>query len=307
MPIELQTEDRLEYTFFPNASGIVQLRVRAPNDAHVALSPAASETNPMYEVFLGGWGNSKSVIRKNRTKPDVAEASTPGYLHPDEFRGFWIRWENGNITVGREGEATPFLNWTDYEQVPIQYVGVCTGWGANGSWIIEEARGGQPYGGGAPASAPYTAYGGSGGGRPGQVCWVAARNGEVPPRAFAGGEDNGEPVYVARANFNGGLVPGKLVASHGTAYIPWGGQENAVPEYEILCDFPGNWLACSGGNIPPNAVTAGQSEDGEPLYIGRVVHDGSLTVGKVQPSHGVLYIPYGGQEMSFQDYEILVQ
>lgn len=43
------------------------------------------------QVFLGGWGNSKSVIRKNRAKPDVAEAETPGILSGDESRGFWIR------------------------------------------------------------------------------------------------------------------------------------------------------------------------------------------------------------------------
>lgn len=299
MPIELQTEDKLEYTFFPNSSGLVQFRVRAPNDAHIALSPSASEATPMYEVFIGGWGNSKSVIRKNRTKPEVCEANTPGYLNGDEYRGFWIRWENGNISVGTEGDATPFLNWTDYEQVPIEYIGVCTGWGANGSWIIEEPRGGRA----APMAAPLV----GGRGNMSGLCWVAARNGEVPPRAFAGGEDNGEPVYVIRANFSGGLIPGKLIPSHGVSYVPWGGQENPVPEYEVLCDFPGNWIACSGANVPPNAVPAGQSEDGEPLYIGRVVHDGSLTVGKVQPSHGVLYIAYGGTELGFQDYEVLVQ
>lgn len=44
------------------------------------------------QVFIGGWSNSKSVIRKNRTKPDVAEADTPGILSADETRGFWIRW-----------------------------------------------------------------------------------------------------------------------------------------------------------------------------------------------------------------------
>lgn len=75
--------------------------------------------------------------------------------------------------------------------------------------------------------------------------------------------------------------------------------------FQVLCDFPGQWLATSGGSIPPNAVPAGQSEDGETLYVGRVVHDGSLSVGKVQPSHGVLYVPYAGQELSFGDYEIL--
>lgn len=121
-----------------------------------------------------------------------------------------------------------------------------------------------------------------------------------------GGEDNGEPIYVIRSNFQGGIIPGKLLSSHGIAYVPWGGQENPCPEYEVLCDFSGTWTSCSGGNVPDNAVAAGQSEDGEPLFVGRVVHEGSLTVGKVQQSHGVCYIAYGGQELGFPDYEILV-
>ncbi|CAH1961261.1 unnamed protein product [Acanthoscelides obtectus] len=298
---ELDTEDKLEYSFFPNNTGFAQFRVRAPNDAHIALTPTAAEVEPMYEIFIGGWGNSRSVIRKNRTKPDVAETPTPGILNENEFRGFWVRWQGPTITVGREGEIPPFLSYTDHEVLNIQYIGVCTGWGATGSWQIEppQARGGFPSGGNAGGFAA-----------PGQIstaCWTPASSGQVPPRAFAGGEDNGEPVYIVRAQFNGGLIPGKLVSSHGCSYVAWGGQENSVNEYEVLCDFPGQWVACSGGNIPPNALTAGQSEDGEPLYVGRVVHDGALVVGKVQPSHGVCYIPYGGEEKSFPEYEILVQ
>lgn len=296
--IQLETEDRLEYNFFPNSSGFVQFRIKAPNDAHLALSTAAAEVDPMYEIFIGGWGNTKSIIRKNRSKPDVAETPTPGILNEHEFRGFWVRWQNGTISIGRENEVPPFLSWTDYEHVPIEYVGVCTGWGARGSWIVEPPRGG------AAPSAPVI------GGRPSHmtsVCWVPSGGGQVPPRSFAGGEDNGEPVYVIRAQFSGGLVPGKLLPSHGQGYVPWGGAENGVSQYEVLCDFPGQWLACSGGNIPPNALTAGQTEEGEPLYVGRVVHDGALTVGKVQQSHGVCYIAYGGEELSFPEYEILVQ
>ncbi|KAF7281181.1 uncharacterized protein LOC143198744 [Rhynchophorus ferrugineus] len=284
--IELFTEDKLEYSFFPNSSGCVQFRIKAPHDAHIALSPEAAEVDPMYEIFIGGWGNSKSIIRKNRTKPDVAETPTPNILSADEFRGFWIRWSNGTITVGREGDVTPFLSWSDRENVRIEYIGICTGWGATGNWIVQPATSGP-------------------GGACGAQCWVAASSGEVPPSGFAGGEDNGESAYVIRANFNGALLPGKLVPSHRQAYVPWGGAENPVTEYEVLCDFPGQWLANSGSDIPPNAVPGGQSEDGEALYIGRTVHDGCLTIGKVQPSHGVLYIPYGGQELAFPDYEIL--
>lgn len=88
-------------------------------------------------MFIGGWGNSKSVIRRNRTKPEVAEADTPGILDAGDFRGFWVRWDSGIVSAGREGEAIPFLSYQDPEPFPVGFVGVCTGWGASGTWKIE--------------------------------------------------------------------------------------------------------------------------------------------------------------------------
>lgn len=82
----------------------------------------------MLEVFLGGWGNEKSVIRKNRSKPEVAEEATPGILNASQFKGFWIRWTDNVITVGREGEAAAFLSYNNNEAFPVRFVGVCTGW-----------------------------------------------------------------------------------------------------------------------------------------------------------------------------------
>ncbi|GJQ79411.1 hypothetical protein Trydic_g16270 [Trypoxylus dichotomus] len=138
-------------------------------------------------------------------------------------------------------------------------------------------------------------------------CWVFASNGDVPPDAFVGGEDNGETVFIARGSFSNSQVPGKLLPSHGCCYVPWGGKENPLAEYEVLCDFNGMWIDCSGADVPSNALPAGETEDGEPLYVGRVFHDGTLTVGKVQQSHGVCYVPYGGEELPYQDYQILVE
>lgn len=66
------------------------------------------------------------------------------------------------------------------------------------------------------------------------------------------------------------------------------------------------WVPTSGENIPPNAVPGGQTEDGETLFVGRVNHEGTVTIGKVQPSHKCLYIPFAGQEVPFTDFEILV-
>ncbi|XP_046430548.1 uncharacterized protein LOC124184630 isoform X3 [Neodiprion fabricii] len=299
----LSTEDKLQYNFFPVASGQIQFRVKAGHDAHIALTMGPSEGDPMYEVFLGGWNNARSVIRKNRSKPEVAEADTPGILTESDFRGFWIRWYNGNLDVGRENEPNPFLSYTDPQPFGIGYFGVCTGWGATGEWIIE-GRCIAGYFGDAPPSAP-AAYmqppmqGGA-------SCWVDASGGVVPPGALAGGQD-GEPLFVARARHEGALIPGKLKPSHCVCYIAWGGAEHGKPEYQVLCGSSGTWVPTSGGNVPPNALPAGESEDGEPLFVGRVNHEGTLSIGKVQASHGVLYIPFGGAEVAFPDYEILLQ
>lgn len=135
---------------------------------------------------------------------------------------------------------------------------------------------------------------------------MPSSNGNVPPEALpAGSEASGEPMFVARSTHEGALLPGKLVPSHGVCYVPWGGAEHPHQEYEVLCGG-GNWIRGDGGNIPPQAVPAGESEDGEPLFVGRAHHEGSVTVGKVQASHGVCYIPYGGAELGFADYEIFV-
>lgn len=46
----LQTEDKLEYQFFPSRGNQVQFRVKAANDAHIALTPGPQEGEPMFEV-----------------------------------------------------------------------------------------------------------------------------------------------------------------------------------------------------------------------------------------------------------------
>jgi hypothetical protein len=68
---------------------------------------------------------------------DKAVAATPYILSNAEYRGFWIRWKNGLVEVGKESEVTPFLKWKDPEPFCVRYFGICTAWGASGSWITE--------------------------------------------------------------------------------------------------------------------------------------------------------------------------
>ncbi|XP_058808970.1 LOW QUALITY PROTEIN: C3 and PZP-like alpha-2-macroglobulin domain-containing protein 8 [Phymastichus coffea] len=293
MAISLTTEDKLEYQFYPVTGGQIQFRVKAPHDAHITLTTGPFENNPMWEVFIGGWKNSKSVIRKNRTKPDVTEVNTFDFLSSNEYRGFWIRWSGGYLTVGKEGEFEPFMSYVDPDPFDIGYFGVCTGWGATGEWLIEDP--GQP-----EPSAPSAYQVGSSIG----TAWLDAASGAIPPDAVVGGEDD-EPFYVGRATHEGATLPGKVKPSHGVCYVPWGGAEHAKDNYQVLCGCNPIWVPVSGNNIPPNAIPSGESEDGETLFVGRVNHEGTLTIGKIQPSHGTCYIPYAGQELSFTDYEVL--
>lgn len=66
------------------------------------------------------------------------------------------------------------------------------------------------------------------------------------------------------------------------------------------------WRPCYGTDLPPGAVQGGSTADGEPLYIGRVSHEGAMCSGKVHPSHGVLYVSYAGGEHPHNSYEVLV-
>ncbi|XP_018494734.1 natterin-3 isoform X2 [Galendromus occidentalis] len=140
--------------------------------------------------------------------------------------------------------------------------------------------------------------------------WVPTNGCNIPPQAVHGGEDSsGETLYIGRARHSGDIVPGKVVPSHSCCYVAWGGQENSHRDYEILVTHSESefaWEHASQGRLPAGALQGGVTTDGEPLYIGRVHHEGSLTIGKVQPSHGVCYIPYGGQEVPHTDYEVLV-
>ncbi|XP_037806109.1 uncharacterized protein LOC119600114 isoform X1 [Lucilia sericata] len=141
-----------------------------------------------------------------------------------------------------------------------------------------------------------------------QTTWVhSAPGAPLPPLAVIGGHDcDGSPIYVGRAYHEGDNMPAKVVPSKGCAYIAWGGLEHVKTHYEILVGQGYGWQPCYGGAVPPNAVRTGMTCTGEPLYVGRGHHANSLCVGKIHPSHGCLYIPFGGQEVRINTYEVLV-
>jgi hypothetical protein len=284
------TPDTKEYTWFPVHHGRLNFAVRAPNDAHIGLFGGASEETPMYEVFIGGWNNTKSAIRLNKEKPDVAEHEAASILSNDESRQFWIAMSYAGVQVGRAGDPQPFMTHTHADPFVVTHYGIRTHWEAQGEWDIDIEDG----------TAPIAPSGG--------VQWVPASGGSVPEGAFVGGEDNGAKVYVTRASHEGALLPGKLVEGHACAYVPWGGEEHSKEQYEVLVVPAGSvsWVDAAGDAVPPKAINAGNSEANEPLYIGRATHEDQPTVGKYHPANGSVYVSYGGKEIPYAEFQVLV-
>lgn len=57
-------------------SGSVSFVANMSNDLHIAFSPNMAVADPMYEVVIGGWGNTKSVIRKKSQGPEVVSVQS---------------------------------------------------------------------------------------------------------------------------------------------------------------------------------------------------------------------------------------
>uniref|UniRef100_A0A224XV78 Putative two dm9 repeat protein n=1 Tax=Panstrongylus lignarius TaxID=156445 RepID=A0A224XV78_9HEMI len=137
--------------------------------------------------------------------------------------------------------------------------------------------------------------------------WQTCFGGSVPADAVHAGSDlNGAPIYVGRSFHCGGLLPAKVIPAHGCAYVSYAGTELSKQDYEVLCSNHVAWKFCEGGAVPPESIIIGNTSDVEHLFMGRTMVEGTLTPGKVHPSHGCLYVPFDGRELSFPTYEVLV-
>lgn len=134
---KVNTPDKKRYIFYPAYNGEFKFKVCCANDCHVALSSQPLEKGRIYEIAIGGWSNTKSIIRIIGQSPDVAAAATPGIVNNNELRGFWVRWRDNTISVGREGENSPFMSHRDPQLFDVKYVGICTAYGSSGSWLFE--------------------------------------------------------------------------------------------------------------------------------------------------------------------------
>ncbi|XP_033110354.1 adhesion G protein-coupled receptor E3-like [Anneissia japonica] len=110
-----------------------EFSVKAQNDVHIALSAQDTDLDPLYEIVIGGWGNTKSTIRRCKLCKGLVYFQSSGFLDPNDYRRFWIQFVDGNIAVGYIGEVA-FMTYNDPNPLDVNYVGYSTGWGSCGSF-----------------------------------------------------------------------------------------------------------------------------------------------------------------------------
>ena len=141
------------FTLPPKASGGYEtlfFKVRARNDAHIKLGCFRNNIDVFYEIVLGGWSNTVSVMRPIHNTnypngPDGARLDTPNILSGNEDRDFWVSTDGATntIRVGRGTDPTqgqfmswanpPYFPWTGSDRVPLCFQ-LRTGWGSTGTW-----------------------------------------------------------------------------------------------------------------------------------------------------------------------------
>ena len=135
--------------------------------------------------------------------------------------------------------------------------------------------------------------------------WLGMNSGEpMPANAVVGGSQYNPDsrFYVCRAQFRGGVHPGKLYAS--TCNISWGGNEIALRHYEVLVAMsPMSWVASNHGGVPHHAFEGGH-ENHHKLYVCQADYANGTHTGKVV-GHGCNFA-WSGREVSMPYYNVLV-
>ncbi|KAH8407584.1 hypothetical protein KR222_007475, partial [Zaprionus bogoriensis] len=147
-----------------------------------------------------------------------------------------------------------------------------------------------------------------------QIQWMPidleeATGSELEGAVQCGTDHDGFDTYVARVYLHDDLLPANYVPQKKAVYAPWSCQAHRLDtevDLLVLTDCDIKWVAAENGFVPDNALKAGFSSSDEGLYTGRAVHQGLTLLGKVHPSHRVLYMPYQNQEVSSSNYEVLV-
>lgn len=137
-----------------------------------------------------------------------------------------------------------------------------------------------------------------------QPYWVPMQSGQDLPvnTVIGGGQFPNTTLYVCRANYRGGVHPGKYFS--GNCNISWGGREMVMTNFEVLVSpTPLAWVGSSNGGIPHHALPGG-TEHHQTLYICQADYQNGTHTGKIIGRN--CNFGWGGREISVPNYNVLV-
>lgn len=116
-------------------------QVSAHHDAHVALMSRDNTEDPLYEIVIGGWRNTKSCIRLGKQQQCKATYSGP-VVNNDTYTQFWVSWVNGVISLGRSVTVNQcvLMEYTHTTPYPVNFLAVMTGFGSTGKWKLNNGK-----------------------------------------------------------------------------------------------------------------------------------------------------------------------
>lgn len=110
-------------------------QVSAQHNAHVALMSTDNTAGPLYEIVIGGWGNTISCIRLAKQQECKRTYFGP-VVNSYTYTHFWVSWANGVISLGRSETVnqTKLIEFTHTNPYPVNFLAVMTGFGSTGNW-----------------------------------------------------------------------------------------------------------------------------------------------------------------------------
>ncbi|ETO36910.1 hypothetical protein RFI_00151 [Reticulomyxa filosa] len=123
--------------------GKIRFMAKAQNDVHLCLGCNKKHQDRHWEIVIGGWGNTMSVIRSENQGNHHAAVGTHKIVNNDEFRDFWIKWDTKEnyLQVGKTADINDKnivmkVSYSVANSLKIVYIGICTGWGSSGEWVF---------------------------------------------------------------------------------------------------------------------------------------------------------------------------
>ena len=115
--------------------------VTAARDAHIALGQGVENNDKHWEIVIGGWSDTKSVIRDRKQGRHLVTSHVKDLLSDKEQRPFWVSWADDYIRVGQgtqvgKRELMKTRKSSAEYSIPINSLYVAGYSGSKGDWKL---------------------------------------------------------------------------------------------------------------------------------------------------------------------------